>query len=49
VEIIAEGERKQLEQLVEQLKKGPPGARVDDLVASWSEYTGRYSDFSVTG
>ena len=48
VEIYAEGERKQLEKLVEQLKAGPPGARVDNLELTWSEYTGQYSDFSVT-
>ena len=49
VEICAEGERTQLEKLIENLKSGPPGARVDDLALTWSEYTGRYSDFSVTG
>jgi acylphosphatase len=48
VEIHAEGERKQLEKLVEQLKEGPPAARVDNLVLTWSEYTGKYHDFSVT-
>ena len=48
VEICAEGTRKSLEKLAAQLKEGPPGARVDNLVLTWSEYTGRYSDFSVT-
>ena len=48
VEICAEGNRKQLEKLVEQLKAGPPGARVDNLTVTWSDYTGQYSDFSVT-
>jgi acylphosphatase len=48
VEIYAEGERKQLETLVEQLKEGPPGARVDNLALNWSKYTGKYRDFSVT-
>lgn len=48
VEIYAEGERKQLEKLIEQLKEGPPGARVDNLVLNWSKYTGKYHDFSVT-
>lgn len=48
VQIYAEGERKQLEKLVEQLKEGPPGARVDTLELAWSEYTGKYHDFSVT-
>ena len=48
VEITAEGDKKQLQILVEQLKKGPPGARVDNLELSWTGYTGQYSDFSVT-
>jgi acylphosphatase len=47
-EIHAEGARKQLEKLVEQLKAGPPGARVDNLELIWSDYTGQYCDFSVT-
>jgi acylphosphatase len=49
VEITAEGDKNQLLKLVEQLKIGPPGARVDDLVVSWSQFTGIYQDFSVTG
>jgi acylphosphatase len=49
VEIIAEGDKTQLLQLLELLKQGPPGARVDDLSATWSGYTGQYLDFSVTG
>ena len=48
VEIYAEGQRKQIETLIEHLKEGPPGARVDNLALTWSEYTGQYSDFSVT-
>ena len=48
VEICAEGKRKQLEKLVEELKEDPPGARVDNLALTWSEYTGKYGDFSVT-
>ena len=47
VEIFAEGEKKQLMTLILQLKKGPPGARVDNLVLSWSEYTSKYHNFSV--
>jgi acylphosphatase len=49
VEIIAEGDKKQLQKLPYLLKQGPPGARVDNLELSWTEYTGQYSDFSVTG
>ena len=47
VEVRAEGERQQLEKLVIYLKEGPPAARVDEVVTSWSEYTGNYSGFSV--
>lgn len=47
VEVQAEGGRKQLEKLVESLKIGPPAARVERVVANWSEYTGSYSGFKI--
>ena len=47
VEVQAEGERNKLERLIDRLKVGPPGARVEKVETSWSEYTGSYSDFSV--
>jgi len=47
VEVQAEGERKQLEELIEYLKVGPPTAKVDKVVTSWSEYTGSYSNFGI--
>ena len=47
VEVQAEGERKQLEKLVDHLKVGPPGARVEKVVTDWSEHTGSYSGFSI--
>ena len=47
VEVLAEGERKQLEELVGYLKVGPPAARVEKVVTNWSEYTGKYSSFNV--
>ena len=47
VEVNAEGERKQLDQLIDRLKVGPPGARVEKVVTNWSEYTGSYSRFSI--
>jgi acylphosphatase len=48
VEICAEGEREQLGKLVEQLRTGPPGARIDNLSLVWVEYTGKYHGFAVT-
>lgn len=47
VEVQAEGERKQLEKLIDYLKLGPPTARVGKVVTKWSEYTGSYSGFSI--
>lgn len=47
VEVQAEGERPQLDRLVEQLKVGPPGARVENVDAEWSDYSGRFTDFGV--
>lgn len=47
IEVIAEGERKQLEKLASQLKVGPSAARVERVVASWSEYSGSYSGFRI--
>jgi len=46
-EVHVEGERKQLEELIGYLKIGPPGARAEQVVTNWSEYTGSYSRFSI--
>jgi acylphosphatase len=47
VEVRVEGERQQLEKLVGYLKVGPPAARVNKVVTSWSGYAGNYSGFKV--
>jgi acylphosphatase len=47
VEVQAEGERKRLEELIGYLKVGPPTARVEKVVASWSKYSGGYSGFNI--
>ena len=46
VEVQVEGERGQLEKLIDYLKIGPPAARVEKVATQWSEYTGSYSGFS---
>jgi len=47
VEVNAEGERKQLDQLIDSLKVGPPSAKVEKVVTKWAEYTGSYSGFRI--
>ena len=47
VEVRAEGERKQLEELISHLRIGPPAAEVEKLEIDWLEYSGDYSSFSI--
>ena len=47
VEVVAEGERERVEELIGYLKVGPPVARVKRVVPLWSGYSARYSRFSV--
>lgn len=47
VEAQVEGERKQLEKLIDYLGVGPPAAEVERVETEWSEYSGRYSGFAI--
>lgn len=47
MEVVAEGERKQLEELTTHLNVGPPAARVERVFTNWSEHSGRYTEFSI--
>lgn len=47
VELLAEGERTTLEELVRALRHGPPGARVDDVNLDWTAATGEFHSFTV--
>jgi len=47
IEVQAEGEKPQLDKLLEQLKAGPPGAWVKRVEVDWSDYSGQFTDFSI--
>jgi acylphosphatase len=47
VEVIAEGERADLEQLLDHLREGPRLSRVDGIDVEWGEPTGAYDGFGV--
>jgi len=47
VEVVAEGDRDKLEQLLRHLHQGPRMARVERVDATWSEFVGDYSGFDV--
>jgi len=48
VEVQAEGDKQQLEKLIEQLKIGPQGAWVKRVEVAWSGYSGKFTDFSIS-
>jgi acylphosphatase len=47
VEVKAEGQKLQLDKLLEQLKIGSPGAWVKRVEIDWSVCTGRFENFSI--
>ena len=47
VEVEAEGPKQQLNKLLEQLRVGPPGARVEKVEAKWGDCSGQFDDFSI--
>jgi len=47
VEVVAEGPRSDLEQLLEYLHEGPRMSRVDAVDVEWGEPTGAYAHFGV--
>ena len=47
VEVVAEGQRASLDDLLVHLHRGPPGARVDGVEASWMSATGLEGPFGV--
>jgi acylphosphatase len=47
VEAIAEGERGDVELLIQAMKEGPRGSRVDESKAEWEEPTKEFDRFGV--
>ena len=47
VEVVVEGEKNQLEQLLVRLKMGPMEACVDQVDVDWSTHSGKYSSFEI--
>jgi len=47
IEVQAEGEKTQLDKLLEQLKMGPPGAWVKKVELDWSDYSGQFTSFNI--
>ncbi len=47
VEIMAEGEEKNLKELAEWCYNGPKGAKVEKVITGWKEYRGEFDKFEI--
>jgi len=47
VEIVAEGDKEKLEELVDWCRKGPLFAKVEEVEVEWQESTGEFSSFEI--
>jgi len=48
VEVLAEGDREGIEDLIARIEEGPPSAKVERVETEWEEYRGEFSDFRIT-
>ena len=47
VEAVAEGEREKVGRLIEAIKQGPRGGRVDESRVEWETPTGEFMEFGI--
>lgn len=48
VEAVFEGEKDDVQKLVDFCKEGPTGAKVASIEVVWETYTGAFEDFRIT-
>ena len=47
VEAVFEGEKEDVEKVIDFCRRGPPGARVTKVDVQWEDYTGEFRDFKI--
>jgi acylphosphatase len=47
VEAVFEGEKENVEKLIEFSRRGPPGAKVTKADVTWEDYTGQFKSFTI--
>lgn len=47
VSLTVEGAKEKIEELIEQLREGPPSAVVDDVTTEWLDYRGEFIEFTI--
>jgi len=48
VEVVAEGQKKKIEDLIRWCRHGPPGAHVHNVRIQWEDYRGEFKTFRIT-
>ncbi len=48
VEVVAEGHKKNIEELIRWCHHGPPGAHVHNVRIQWEDYKGEFDTFRIT-
>ena len=48
VEAVFEGDRTQVEAMIQWCRQGPPHARVTDISVDWQDYSAEFSGFDIT-
>lgn len=48
VEALVEGDEKKVNELIAWCRQGPPASNVTDLITEWKDYTGEFSDFTIS-
>ncbi|MFH1821573.1 MAG: acylphosphatase [Methanobacteriota archaeon] len=47
VEAVFEGERENVERMINFCRRGPSGADISDVEVKWEEFKGEFSDFYI--
>ena len=47
VEALFEGDKEEIDQIIQWCHRGPSEARVMNVHAAWENYTGEFEDFSI--
>lgn len=47
VEVVVEGEKGMISELIKELKVGPRSAEVGDIKIEWDKFKGQYKEFSI--
>jgi len=48
VEAVFEGDKEQVDQIIQWCHHGPPHAKVTKVHSNWEAYTGEFYDFSIS-